>query len=34
MEVLRQDIKLEIDDFEKYNELNQALRVYCRLLRD
>ena len=34
MEVLRQDIKLEIDDFEKDSELNQALRVYCRLLRN
>ena len=34
MEVLRQDIKLGIDDFEKDSELNQALRVYCRLLRD
>lgn len=34
MEVLRQDIKLEIDDFERYSELNQALRMYCKLLRD
>ena len=34
MEVLRQDIKLKIDDFEKNSELNQELRVYCKFLRD
>lgn len=34
MEVLRRDIKLEIEDFGKNNELNNAIRVYCKLLKD
>lgn len=34
MEVLRRDINLRIEDFGENNELNSAIRVYCKLLRD
>lgn len=34
MEVLRRDIGLEIKDFGENNELNYAIRVYCKLLQD
>ena len=33
-EVLSQDIKLEIDDFGENAKLNDAIRAYCKLLRD
>lgn len=34
MEILRRDIELEIEDFGENNELNDAVRVYCKLLQD
>ena len=34
MEVLRQDIGLDINDFRNDKELNDAIRVYCKLLQD
>ena len=34
MEILRRDIELEIEDFGENNELNGAVRVYCKLLQD
>ncbi len=34
MEVLRRDLRLEIDDFAKDNTLGPAVRVYFRLLKD
>ena len=34
MEVLRRDIELEIQDFRENDKLNDAIRVYYKLLRD
>lgn len=34
MEVLRRDIKLQIDNFEDDRKLNDAIRICCKLLRD
>ena len=34
MEVLRRDLNLRIEDFGQDKELSDAIRVYCKLLRD
>ena len=34
MEVLRRDLNLRIEDFGQNKDLNDAIRVYCKLLRD
>lgn len=34
MEILRRDLRLEIDDFGAHEELGPAVRVYFRLLKD
>ena len=34
MEVLRRDLNLRIEDFGQNKELSDAIRVYCKLLRD
>ena len=34
MEVLRRDLNLRIENFGENNELNDAIRVYCKLMRD